>query len=143
MNSVKNLRVALAAVCLIAGIGWLVLSATSVEGIVYRNSAEIRRSTDASTKFRLTGHVMSESIDRRPSERFVEFTVIDSDSALMRARYIGVIPDTFKDGAEVVISGTYDRRGELFIAQELLAKCPSKYQGGYDSSVNESASQAR
>ena len=36
------------------------------------------------------------------------------------------MPDTFKDGAEVVVKGTLD--GQTFVSTEVMAKCPSKYQ---------------
>ncbi len=38
----------------------------------------------------------------------------------------GSVPDTFKDGAEVVVKGTVEGNG--FHATEIMAKCPSKYQ---------------
>ena len=39
-------------------------------------------------------------------------------------------PDLFKDGAEIVIEGRLEGRGEdsVFMADNLLAKCASKYQ---------------
>ena len=37
----------------------------------------------------------------------------------------GAVPDTFKDGAEVVVKGALD--GSAFHASEIMAKCPSKY----------------
>jgi len=39
--------------------------------------------------------------------------------------YAGTIPDTFKDGAEVVVKGKL--AGDGFHATEVMAKCPSKY----------------
>ena len=40
--------------------------------------------------------------------------------------YIGaVVPDTFTDGAEVVVLGTFDGMG--FSATRIMTKCPSKY----------------
>ncbi len=42
-------------------------------------------------------------------------------------RYVGVVPDTFKDDAEVIVSGALGSDG-VFHAKELIAKCPSKYE---------------
>lgn len=39
----------------------------------------------------------------------------------------GRIPDTFVDGAQVVVTGKLEKDGR-FHAHELLAKCPSKYE---------------
>lgn len=41
--------------------------------------------------------------------------------------YKGLVPDTFKEGAEVVVTGNLSDSGE-FIGTELLAKCASKYE---------------
>ena len=41
--------------------------------------------------------------------------------------YHGIIPDTFVDDAAVVVEGRLQEDG-TFVAHELLAKCPSKYE---------------
>ncbi len=46
--------------------------------------------------------------------------------------YAGTVPDTFKDGAEVVVKGRLEADG--FHATEVMAKCPSKYQMKADNS---------
>jgi cytochrome c-type biogenesis protein CcmE len=38
------------------------------------------------------------------------------------------VPDLFKDGAEVVVEGRMDASQQLFVADQVLAKCPSKFQ---------------
>jgi cytochrome c-type biogenesis protein CcmE len=42
-------------------------------------------------------------------------------------RYAGIVPDTFKDDAEVIVSGSVKGDG-TFVAKDLIAKCPSKYE---------------
>ena len=42
-------------------------------------------------------------------------------------RYEGIVPDTFKDDAEVIVTGILGQ-DELFRGSELVAKCPSKYE---------------
>ena len=42
--------------------------------------------------------------------------------------YAGIVPDTFRDEADVVLEGEVGSNG-LFRAETLLAKCPSKYEG--------------
>jgi cytochrome c-type biogenesis protein CcmE len=44
------------------------------------------------------------------------------------ATYTGIVPDTFKDGSEVVLTGRLSADG--FHAEEVMAKCPSKYEPG-------------
>ncbi len=41
--------------------------------------------------------------------------------------YEGTVPDTFKDNAEVIVTGQLDADG-VFRGEELTAKCPSKYE---------------
>ena len=38
------------------------------------------------------------------------------------------VPDLFKDGAEVVVEGRMDPSQQAFLADLVLAKCPSKFQ---------------
>jgi cytochrome c-type biogenesis protein CcmE len=45
----------------------------------------------------------------------------------IKAYYTGVVPDTFKDNAEVVLTGELASDGS-FKATEMTAKCPSKYE---------------
>jgi len=42
------------------------------------------------------------------------------------ATYTGLVPDTFKDGAELVLTGKLGPQG--FQATDMTAKCPSKYE---------------
>lgn len=63
-----------------------------------------------------------------------EFTITDGEHTL-QVRYSGstVLPDTFKDKAIVVLEGHYKSDQQLFDAQVVFAKCPSKYEGqSYD-----------
>ena len=45
----------------------------------------------------------------------------------VKIQYHGVVPDTFRDGAEVVVEGTYDAKDQVFQCTNVLAKCPTKY----------------
>jgi cytochrome c-type biogenesis protein CcmE len=44
------------------------------------------------------------------------------------AVYVGVVPDTFKDDAEVVLRGTLKPDGFHVQPNGVMAKCPSKYE---------------
>ncbi len=45
---------------------------------------------------------------------------------VISASYSGLTPDTFKDDAEVVLTGRFTPEG--FHATDMTAKCPSKYE---------------
>jgi len=44
----------------------------------------------------------------------------------IEVKYDGIVPDTFKAGGMAIVEGKYNEDGE-FIADQLIAKCPSKY----------------
>ena len=52
-----------------------------------------------------------------------------SSDRTLPVTYQGIIPDTFKENAEVVVEGFYHPQKTVFRATTLLAKCPSKYEG--------------
>jgi cytochrome c-type biogenesis protein CcmE len=74
------------------------------------------------------GHVLSLNANRSSLEYSFE---IESrpprPHAVLKARYRGVVPDTFKSGAEVVATGKINPEGVL-VAETIMAKCPSKYE---------------
>ena len=51
---------------------------------------------------------------------------IHRNGKTIRAYYTGVVPDTFVDDAEVVLTGKLTDQG--FMATGMTAKCPSKYE---------------
>ena len=51
---------------------------------------------------------------------------LQRNGKVISARYSGPPPDTFKDDAEVVLTGQFTQQG--FHATDMTAKCPSKYE---------------
>ena len=48
---------------------------------------------------------------------------------IIAASYTGLLPDTFKDEAEVVLKGSFDANGHFHVQKDgVMAKCPSKYE---------------
>ncbi len=48
---------------------------------------------------------------------------------IVDASYTGILPDTFKDEAEVVLKGRFTPAGGFEVEKNgVMAKCPSKYQ---------------
>ena len=45
----------------------------------------------------------------------------------MPVDYRGALPDIFRPGIQVVVEGRFQRDG-VFHADQLLAKCPSRFQ---------------
>ena len=80
--------------------------------------------------FRINGKVEAGSIERRSAGLDVRFVMTDGEATLP-VEYHGVVPDTFVDGADVVVEGGLREDG-TFVATNLLAKCPSKYEAARD-----------
>jgi len=74
----------------------------------------------------LHGFVVEESIMKRPNTLDYRFKVKHGEAVVL-ANYSGVVPDTFKDGAEVILKGRLDPAGFNVAPNGVVAKCPSKY----------------
>jgi cytochrome c-type biogenesis protein CcmE len=120
----------------------LVVGMNQPEGMAYYLTvseflAEPDRATDG---FRVNGKVDAGSIERMPSGEDVRFRMTDGEHELLVA-YHGIIPDTFVDGADVVVEGSLQPDG-AFEAHKLLAKCPSKYESADDYAEQPAAAEA-
>ena len=129
----KGVQLAVATVSVFAALAWL-LSQSGGEGTFryYRNVSDYAESADAgsdpSQSERIHGFVVDASIERDLGRGHVDFAIRDDgDASELRVRLLGLdIPDLFTDGAEVVVEG---RPGpDRFLADRVLAKCPSKYE---------------
>ena len=70
------------------------------------------------------GFVVPGSIAMKPGTLEYRFDM-QRNGKVMRAFYTGIVPDTFKNDSEVVLTGRLSSEG--FHATEMTAKCPSKY----------------
>jgi cytochrome c-type biogenesis protein CcmE len=77
-------------------------------------------------KVKLAGIVEEGSL--KISDQVHTFTVLDLERRI-QVRFEGLVPDTFKEGVEVVVEGRPSQE-ELFVATSLMAKCASKYTEG-------------
>jgi cytochrome c-type biogenesis protein CcmE len=74
----------------------------------------------------LTGKVVNDSSERRGDE--LRFEIRDRDgTASVPVVYAGVVPDPFREGREVIVSG--ELSSGTFVAERdsLVTKCPSKF----------------
>ena len=78
------------------------------------------------------GYVVPGSIGRKRDRLEYQFE-IQRNGKTLKAYYTGVVPDTFKDDSEVVLTGQLADHG--FVATDMTAKCPSKYEEAKGPSV--------
>ncbi len=75
--------------------------------------------------FRLGGMVKDGSMSRIPDSLKVQFTVTDFAADVL-VEYEGILPDLFREGQGVVTIGRM-AEGDLFVAEEVLAKHDENY----------------
>lgn len=126
--SARKTKFAIFAFGIVASMALLIYAAIGQEsGLTYYVTVdEFLNSPPEGSGFRVNGQVKAGTIDRQPSGMDVRFTITDGE-ADMPVRYHGIIPDTFVDGADVVVEGSMAGDG-TFVASNMLAKCPSKYE---------------
>jgi cytochrome c-type biogenesis protein CcmE len=85
-------------------------------------------------RLQLHGYVVPGSVFVKPSTLEYKFKVQNnparsgSSGAVVDAYYKGIVPDTFKDEAEVVLKGQLSADGFKTEPNGVVAKCPSKYE---------------
>jgi len=116
---------------LVGGVAYLFASSAGEAFEYYKHVDEVVPEAARWQKkpLQLHGFVVPGSIkkrfDRDNGRLEYKFDVTNCGQQI-EAMYAGTVPDTFKDGAEVVVKGSID--GEAFHSTEIMAKCPSKYQ---------------
>jgi cytochrome c-type biogenesis protein CcmE len=76
--------------------------------------------------YELTGKVVKDSVRREGDE--LHFRVRDRDgTASVPVLYTGVVPDPFREGREVIVSGELQRGTFVAERDSLVTKCPSKF----------------
>ncbi len=107
-----------------------VLIATSFSGSTsdYLTVADARAlGPDQSRDSRVAGAVVPDSVEWSTRDLHLTFRIED-ETGILPISYYGPQPDMLVDAVEAVAIGKYDPAAEVFEADELLMKCPSKYE---------------
>ncbi|MFN7972569.1 MAG: cytochrome c maturation protein CcmE [Acidobacteriota bacterium] len=123
-----QIKIVVLSMAIVTGIMLLAADGSRSSTVYYQTIPELMASpSGGGGTVRVTGHVVAGSI-QRPAGAPLSFLMQDASGAQRLAvRYGDVVPDTFKDGAEVVVEGALSADA-TFEASTLLAKCPSKYE---------------
>ncbi len=130
----KGVQIALASLAAFAGLIWVIASGTAQDGTFryYRSVGDYLvhapGANGGDEQLRVHGFVVGGSIARDLGAGHVDFAIADAEPAeSLRVRFLGIdVPDLFRDGAEVVVEGRFE--GQTFLAERVMAKCPSKYE---------------
>ena len=91
-----------------------------------RTPSQLLQASEAGRSYELTGEVVEGSVKR--DDEALRFAVRDREgSTSVPVQYSGVVPDPFREGREVIVSGSMT--GGTFVAERdsLVTKCPSKF----------------
>jgi cytochrome c-type biogenesis protein CcmE len=99
----------------------------------YISFAEARHSSGL---VQVNGVLADKNYVLKADEQFLEFRLKDAQNEILPVRYRGVIPGNFDQAVSVVAIGKY--AGDHFEAEQLLVKCPSKYQAAAERNAQKS-----
>ena len=128
MNA-KFIKIGLTAVVLLLALSGLMYTTLSEGTEYYKHVDEVMADQTAwhGKRLQLHGFVVENSVMKRPDTLEYRFQV-HSNGKVVNASYTGVVPDTFKGGAEVVLKGRLGPDGFAVDPRGVMAKCPSKYE---------------
>jgi cytochrome c-type biogenesis protein CcmE len=119
---------------ILATLAVLVLALTAMMFTTLREGAEYYKRVDEvmvnpdiwhGKPLQLHGYV--ERLEKKRNSLEYRF-MVKNNGSVVQARYTGVVPDTFKDGSEVVLKGKLSPDGFHVDRGGVMAKCPSKYE---------------
>ncbi|MEO5770459.1 MAG: cytochrome c maturation protein CcmE [Burkholderiaceae bacterium] len=120
----KRLAVIAGVVASVAVAAGLVLNAFQSNLVFfYSPSQVVAKEAPQGRSFRVGGLVKAGSVKRNGTE--VQFAVTDT-AQTMNVKFVGILPDLFKEGKGVVAQGQIGADG-VFVAREVLAKHDENY----------------
>jgi cytochrome c-type biogenesis protein CcmE len=127
--SQKAVRIGITSLVLVLALAGLLWSTLSEGTEYYKHVEEVMVNPGQwqGKNLQLHGFIVPESIFRKRDSLDYAFKV-QSKGAVVNATYTGVVPDTFKDEAEVVLKGRLEPDGFRVAPNGVMAKCPSKYE---------------
>ena len=103
-------------------------------GLIYTSfsaSSETRQPSElmgvSGGSYELTGIVAPKSVQHDGSQLRFEVADRDDPSAKIPVTYSGTVPDPFREGREVIVSGTVSDGTFVADRDSLITKCPSKF----------------
>lgn len=129
--SKKAVRVILSLAIVGGALGVLMARTLRQDAAFYKHVDEVMNTPEQwyGKSMKLHGFVQAGSIQWKPETLDYKFIVRSGDK-VVNATYRGIVPDTFKDDAEVVLNGRLAPDGYHVEKDGVVAKCPSRYEAG-------------
>ncbi|HKY22606.1 MAG TPA: cytochrome c maturation protein CcmE [Vicinamibacterales bacterium] len=140
----KFAKIAVTAVVLLSAFGGLLWYSLRQDAAYYMHVDEVMVSPGQwrGKSLQLHGFVVKGTWMQKPNTLEYQFKV-ENKGSVVHAAYTGILPDTFKDEAEVVLKGRLVSDSSFQVEPNgVMAKCPSKYEEakpGYDLKSKEPA----
>ncbi len=125
----KTVKIGLTVAVLAVALGGMLYSTLSEGTEYYKHVDEVMANPAQweGKRLQLHGQVVRDSILRKRDSLEYRFE-IQNKGRTVRAFYSGIVPDTFKDDADVVLKGRLRPDGFHVDPNGVMAKCPSKYE---------------
>ena len=125
--TVRLVKIAATAGVLVLALTGLLFATLRQDTQYYKHVDEVMASPSTWHGKRLQLHGYVTDIERKRTSLEYRFKVQSNGSSL-QATYTGIVPDTFKEGSEVVLKGKLSPDGFDVERNGVMAKCPSKYE---------------
>jgi cytochrome c-type biogenesis protein CcmE len=124
----STLKFLIGGVVVVVVIGVLIATSFSGSTSDYLSVAQVKAlGPDQTRDSRVAGKIVADSVEWNTRDLHLTFDIED-DSGQLNISYHGPQPDMLVDAVEAVAIGKYDPATQVFEAEELLMKCPSKYE---------------
>ena len=113
-----------------SGLGYLAWSGFAEGRMPFVNVAEaLAVPAGERSRAKLFGTVSGQGLAMKNDGLGARFQLMDKDNTTLTlwVDYQGALPDTFQEGAEVIVEGRW-QEPSVFNATSVITKCPSKYE---------------
>lgn len=126
-----QIKISLGIAVVVGAILWLAISGFDESKAYFKTVPELGEMGHGALgkRIKVAGNVKQGTLQRDPT---LTTFVIELEGVTQAIHYTGraALPDTFKEGAQVVVDGRLRPDG-IFEAKEIQAKCASKYEAEY------------
>ena len=144
----SNRKVVIAVLVMVASVSVLIYRGLADTSVYYMTVSELKTSSlgmqiGSDQAVRVGGLVVDGGIEYNQRDLELRFSIKDENNPneIIQAVYKGAKPDAFEPEIEALLEGTFDRDKNLFHAETLLVKCPSKYESETTEENEQEASQ--
>lgn len=125
----KTISIILTVLVVIGGLSYLMLSSFDDNVVYYKTVDEL---LDDASRFhgrsvRINGVLVPGSVQQKPGTNQYRFQLTKRGKKI-DIEYSGILPDSMREGSELIVQGVLNQRSTFFTASEILTKCPSKHE---------------